>query len=300
VSTEYRLNHFGLLCQDVRRGLATYCDDLGNEMTSRWYNRGLFDLAFVGNGPDTTIELVGPPFLPYEEAHLARHGYSINHLSFRVDDADVAFEELRGQGVQVAWEPQDMLLLRQCGFLDEDGLLFEVFSYLSPLPLAVPDVSRPHKATDLRLHHVSILTPDLRRSQRFYTETLGMRTLLEYVQDDGGFIFLVDPAFDLDRHSFMLEIIGPPHLEPREVEMLEARGACYDHLCYVADDVQAAWQGAVRRGVEKMAEPAQEYGTWIAWVRDADGNDLEIMNPIPEALVETALHSEEPVDLTSL
>jgi catechol 2,3-dioxygenase-like lactoylglutathione lyase family enzyme len=201
VSTEYRLNHFGLLCQDVRRGLATYCDDLGNEMTSRWYNRGLFDLAFVGNGPDTTIELVGPPFLPYEEAHLARHGYSINHLSFRVDDADVAFEELRGQGVQVAWEPQDMLLLRQCGFLDEDGLLFEVFSYLSPLPLAVPDVSRPHKATDLRLHHVSILTPDLRRSQRFYTETLGMRTLLEYVQDDGGFIFLVDPAFDLDRHS---------------------------------------------------------------------------------------------------
>jgi catechol 2,3-dioxygenase-like lactoylglutathione lyase family enzyme len=297
---EYRLNHFGLLCQRLDRSMATYCHQLGNQVTSRWYNRGLFDLAFVGNGSDATIELVGPPFLPYEAAHLAQHGYSINHLSFLVQDAEAAFEELRRQGIQVAWEPQDVLLLRQCGFRDEDGLLFEVFSYLSPLPLAVCDLSELHAATDLRLHHVSILTPELRRAQRFYTERLGMRTILEYVEDDGGFIFLVDPAFDLAKHRFMLEIIGPPHLEPRETRILEARGACYDHLCYVADDVQAAWQAAVQRGAEKMAEPAQEYGTWIAWVRDADGNDLEIMNPIPDALLEVALQSEEPLDLTVL
>jgi catechol 2,3-dioxygenase-like lactoylglutathione lyase family enzyme len=297
---EYRLNHFGLLCQDLGQSLATYCGQLGNQMTSRWYNRGLFDLAFVGNGPDTTMELVGPPFLPYEDAHLAQHGYSINHLSFLVDDAETAFEELRGQGVQVAWEPQDVLLLRQCGFRDEDGLLFEVFSYLSPLSLASPEGSELHGATDLRLHHVSILTPDLRRSQRFYTEKLGVRTIFEYVQDDGGFIFLVDPAFDLAEHRFMLEIIGPPHLEPREARILEARGACYDHLCYVAGDVQAAWQAAVQRGAKKMAEPAQEYGMWIAWLHDADGNDLEIMNPVPDALVEMALQSEDPLDLTAL
>ena len=297
---KYRLNHFGLLCQDVGQSLVTYCGQLGNLMTSRWYNRGQFDLAFVGNGPDTTMELVGPPFQPYEEAHRSQHGYSINHVSFLVDDTEAAFDELRGQGVQVAWEPQDALLMRQCGFRDEDGLLFEVFSYRSPLQLAIPEGRELHGATDLRLHHVSILTPDLRRAQRFYTEKLGMRTILEYVQDGGGFIFLVDLAFDPAEHHFMLEIIGPPHLEPREAKILEARGACYDHLCYVAGDVQAAWQAAVQRGARKMAGPAQEYGMWIAWLHDADGNDLEIMNPIPDAILETALKSEDPLDLTAL
>lgn len=297
---DYRLDHIGLLCQDLERSLGTYTGGLGNALTSRWYSRGILDLAFVGSGCDTTVELVGPPFLSYEDEHILRHGYSPNHVSYLVYDADASFEELSSQGVRVAWEPQDMLMMRQCGFLDEDGLLFEVFSYLSPLHLASPDMSAPPGPADLRLHHISILTPDLRRSQRFYAEKLGLRTLFEYVEDDGGFVFLVDPFFNLDDHCFMLEIIGPPHLEPREARMLQQRGACFDHVCYCASDVSGAWRATIERGAENMAEPVHEYGMWIAWVRDADGNDVEIMNPMPDALVEMALQGDQPIDLTAL
>jgi len=294
---DYQLNHFGLLCQDQQKSLKVYRDQLGNQVTARWYNRGLLDIAFLGAGCDVTVELVGPPHLDYELAHIARRGYSINHMSFLVDDADAAFEELKAQGVEVAWEPIQVMTMRQCGFRDPDGLLFEVYSNLDPeMPLAGPDLDTPPGPADLRVHHISILTPDLRRSLRFYAQVLGLKLVYEYLKDDGGFVFLADAFFDPGRHNFMLEIIGPPHLEPREVELLEKHGACYDHLCYAADDVRGAWQAALDRGAENMADPVKDYGIWIAWVKDADGSDVEIMDPIPDQIIEEALRTGKPFD----
>ena len=95
-----------------------------------------------------------------------------------MDDAQSAFEELKAQGVEVAWEPMNVMTMRQCGFRDPDGLLFEVYSNLDPgLPLAGPDRSTPLGPTDVGLHHISILTPDLRRSQKFYEDGLGLKTV---------------------------------------------------------------------------------------------------------------------------
>ena len=215
----YRLDHIGLLCQDQEKSLTCYLESLGCQLTSRWFNRSLLDLAFVGLGSDVTVELVGRPFLGYEEAHIARHGYSINHISFLVQDAEAAFAELSGRGVEAAWEPINVIGLRQCGLRDPDGLLFEVYSPLDPaMPLAGPDLGRPRRGADLRVDHISILTPDLRRSQHFYSNIMGLRTVYEYLADDGGFIFLADPFYDSKTHPFLLEIIGPPNLEPREVD----------------------------------------------------------------------------------
>jgi catechol 2,3-dioxygenase-like lactoylglutathione lyase family enzyme len=293
----FQLNHFGLVCQDLPKSLAVYSDQLANQLTARWYNRGYLDIAFLGGGSNVTVELVGPPHLDYEQAHIARHGYSINHTSFQVDDAQAAFEELKSQGVEVAWEPMRVITMLQCGLRDADGLLFEVYSNLDPaLPLAGPDLSEPPLPADLRLHHVSILTPDLRRSQRFYTEMLGLTTVYEYVADDGGFVFLADPYYDPAQHDFLLEIIGPPHLEPREEVLLKQRGACYDHFCYVANDVGAAWQACMGRGALQETPPARELGTWIAWLKDADGNDVEIMGIMPSRLLAEALRTGRYID----
>jgi catechol 2,3-dioxygenase-like lactoylglutathione lyase family enzyme len=194
----------------------------------------------------------------------------------------------------------DMLSLRQCAFLDEDGLLFEVFSHLSPPPLATADLSKPLAPTEMNLHHISILTPELRRSQKFYHEKLGLKTVYEYTEDDGGFVFLIDPSFDHQKNNFMLEIIGPPHLEEREIEILEKRGACYDHLCYTAEDVEGAWKKAVERGATKMAEPFEDYGVQIAWVHDQDGNDVEILNQIPAEIIDIVLQGGEPLNGTQM
>ena len=54
----YRLHHFGLLCQDMQNSMQTYQDQLGGQLTSRWYNRGLLDISFLGRGNDATLELV--------------------------------------------------------------------------------------------------------------------------------------------------------------------------------------------------------------------------------------------------
>jgi len=293
---EYKLHHFALLCEDFEKSLAFYRDIMGNQVASRWQNQGFLNVAFVGKGGDGMIELIGKPFLEHETRHIADHGYTINHMSFLVEDADAAFEELKGKGVNVAWEPQTFLNLRQCGFHDVDGLLFEVFSYPSDMPLATPEVSKQAGPTDVMLHHISILSPDLRRSQRFYEQMLGFQTVYEYLEHDGGFIFLIDPGYEHESNSLMLEIIGPPDLEAREEVMLEKHGACYDHFAYTAPDVDGAWKILLERGAKNMAAPVKGYGVQMAWVNDQDGVDVELMSPIPDEIITKVLHGGEPFD----
>jgi len=290
---DYKLHHFGILSQDVDKSLTTYLDHFGQDLTSRWYNRKQLNIAFLGKGSQATMEVVGKPHLNYEETHIAKHGYSINHLAFLVDDAEKAYEELTGKGVRVAWEPSlvdDILGKCQCAFYDEDDVLFEVFSYPKGKAMSMPEKT-DIQPKDLRLHHVNILTPDLRRSQRFYTEKLGMKTVIEALEDDGGAIFLVDPTYDYKENDFMLEIVGPPYLEPREVVLLEQRGACLDHLCFIAEDLSGAWEDTVTRGANKVTDPIFYHGGYLAWFVDPDGIDVEIMTPFPEEVVKNAMLS---------
>jgi catechol 2,3-dioxygenase-like lactoylglutathione lyase family enzyme len=296
---DYRIDHVGLLCRNLESALHVYRTSFGSQLVARWFRPGDCDFAEVGAGCDVTLQLSGAPFHDYEAAHIIRHGYSIDHVGFRALDVDAAYEELVSKGVGVVCPPTNLMGVRQCGLVDPDGLLFEIRSSLAPrtqMREAAPTTwSEP---AFLRVHHVSILTHDLRRSQRFYENLLGLRTVYEYVENDGGFVFLVDSYYDRQQHSFMLEIIGPPDLEPREEVLLSARGPCYDHLCFVAEDVAAAWREALARGAVPVDEPAQAYGNWLAWLRDADGNDVEIMGPLSPEVISDALRTGVPFDST--
>jgi catechol 2,3-dioxygenase-like lactoylglutathione lyase family enzyme len=296
---KFKMAHFGLLCKDMEKSLAVYHEQLDNQVTFRVDSPEAVNIAFVGKRNDTTVELVGQPFLPYEDDHLKRHGYSINHLSFQVDNADKAFEELKKKGVKVAWELKDIEIMRQCGFYDADGMIFKVYSYLGSDVVPTPDLSLPIGPTDLTLNHLSIVTSDMTASERFYVENLGLRRVAEYFNEEkGGFVFLVDPFYDGKEHGFMLEIIGPPGLEKREEELLNKRGPLFDHICYTAADVKGAWQAALAKGAENFIEPYEEYGIEIAWIRDADGNDIEIMSPFPQELIDAIVNGAESINLS--
>lgn len=78
---------------------------------------------------------------------------------------------------------------------------------------------------------------DLRHDQHFYIEKLGIKTVYEDLEDDVGFLFMADPFFDPQLSNFMFKIIGSPRLVPHDVEMLDKYDPCFDHLCYIADDV---------------------------------------------------------------
>ena len=293
MTIQFKLHHVGLLVEDFEASLAFYRDVLEHQVTTRCQNRDRFNVAFVGVGSDATLELVGAPFLDYEQAFVDAHGYGMNHFAFEVEDADAAFAELKAKGLTVAWEPRDVILVRQCAFYDPDGILIEVFHHLDKdAPLMPPD---PNKKGELAFHHLDLLTENWRRSQRFYEEHFGLKLVYEYIdKEDHAFVFLVDPFFDFESHNFMIEIIGPPFEEQREHDFYRRVGVGIDHIAYITDDVVAAWRRTLDEGAQNFVDPYFDYGVNIAWIRDPDGNDIEIMDPIPEDLVRKVLETGEP------
>jgi catechol 2,3-dioxygenase-like lactoylglutathione lyase family enzyme len=294
---DYRLTHVGLLCRDNEKSIPVYTDQLDGQVTTRAYNKGQSDLTFIGKGTDVTIELVNAdPFLPYEQKFIDKHGFGINHVSFQVDDADAAFEDLKSQGVTVAWEPKHILFVRQCGFYDPDGLLIEIYSYPTEEEYSLPDVVKPLSPTNLTFHHVSLITDDLERSERFYVEKLGMKRAAEcFEESGGGFIFLIDPFFDGEQHNVMFEIIVGPDLWEREQVLLDKHGPLFDHICYMAKDVPGAYKELLAKGATDNMEAHIAYGLTMAWIRDADGVEIELMSPFPGDMQQKILRGEIPV-----
>ena len=297
---EFKLMHFGLCCKDTRNSLAFYQGQLENELTARFEIPNEVDIAFVGKGADTTMELLGTYTVDEEKAKILKDRNCINHISFQVEDAELAFKELKSKGAKVAWELRDLGKMKQCGFFDADGLIFEVYNYTGKEAIASPDYRIPVDPTELTLHHVSIVTHDLIKSEKFYVEKLGLKRVAEsFNKKGGGFIYLVDPFYDGQRHGFMLEIIGPPELEEREEELLKKHGPLFDHLCYTAEDVKGAWQAAIDRGTMNFIEPYVKYGSHLAWLKDADENDVKIMEPFPEELIDLMVNGTDPVDISA-
>ena len=51
-------------------------------------------------------------------------------------------------------------------------------------------------------------------------------------------------------------------------------------VCFVTDDVQAAFDRAVNEGAEAVSSPqTKPWGQQVAYVRDSDGNLVEIASP---------------------
>jgi catechol 2,3-dioxygenase-like lactoylglutathione lyase family enzyme len=299
---KYKMTHFGLLCEDIEKSLDLYCQKLDHQLMFRIDDPNIGNLAFVAKGSKTMIELVGRPFLPYEENHVSRQGYGINHISLQVDDADQALVELKAKGLKVAWETKTIGFLRQCGFYDEDGLIVEVYSERFADSLPTPDLDQGANSTEPELHHISILTTDLIRSEKFYVENFGMKRVAEYFnkgnERSGGFVFLVDPFYDGKDHTFLLEIIGGPGLEEREEILLKEKGSLFDHICYATNDVKRMWGTATQKGVENFIEPYQEYESEIAWIKDTDGNDIEILSPFSEEMTEAIIKGGPSIKLS--
>jgi len=282
------------------KSLPFYVDILGLTLTSRWYNLDQVNIAFLGKGCCETVELVGKPYLDYEQTFIYKHGFGINQVAFQVEDADNAFVELIRKKVKVAWEPFNMdeiLGMRQCAFYDDDGRLFKIYSYPRGKSMTLPNSKQQGSPTDIRVQHVSILTHDLRRTQDFYTRIFDMKPLFEITEDNGGTVYMVDSTFNLHTNNFMLEIVGPPHLTARQESMLEKHGACYDHLGFTAEDIQGVWKNLVDKGIQPAVSPTSERGLFMGWLKDPNGIDIEIMAPLPTDILSVALQNGQVPNL---
>ncbi|MDO4552945.1 MAG: VOC family protein [Bacillota bacterium] len=303
----YKLKHIGIVSGDVQRSADHQCRALGNQLAARFTGAD-YDVAYVGSGTDLLLELVGKPYAPTPDAFAGKG--AIAYMGLETEDADAACRELQGKGIAPVYGPVDTPLTREFGILDAAGLPVRIFAYKEGCRPGAPGPAREPAENPLSLHHLSMLIKgeDYEAELRFYEELLGFRTVTTYPENPGvvgGFAFLADAFFDGEEHNVMFELICTPDYEkcqrkgidyshagsdPREIIFFEKYGPYYDHYCYTAENGEAAYHKAVEAGAlqdpGEAYQPVVEFGCFIAWLKDASGNDIELMDAIKEDDVE--------------
>ena len=116
--------------------------------------------------------------------------------------------------------------------------------------------------------HVALVTTDVERAAKFYTEILGLREISRLETTHSGTLIFVGV------NSTTIELFGggKPKASPKENEV------GYKHICFLVDDVDAEFARLRAQAVEFDMEPATvDAGLRIAFFRDPDGNRIELM-----------------------
>lgn len=96
-------------------------------------------------------------------------------------------------------------------------------------------------------HHIALNVTDLDKSLKFYTEALGFAPICNWDQKSGEKIVMLDVGdgsiLEMFESKFLLA-----HPEKKQKGL-------YWHLCYCADDVDAAYQAALAGGATSTQEP---------------------------------------------
>jgi catechol 2,3-dioxygenase-like lactoylglutathione lyase family enzyme len=115
------------------------------------------------------------------------------------------------------------------------------------------------------LAHVCFHVRDLKRAEEFYCGKLGFRHAFEYFNDKGQ-------PFGVDLH-----IGGRQFLELFRSEVTPAAPAQgYRHLCLEVDDMPATVADLRAKGIEVTDPGPGTDGSIQAWLKDPDGNQLEL------------------------
>jgi catechol-2,3-dioxygenase len=146
-----------------------------------------------------------------------------------------------------------------------------------------------------RMNHAVLYVRDARRTQRFYADVLGFRTIIE--QPDGAFVFMRAPASD-NHHDIAFFTIGA-QAGPSEAG---ARTVGMYHL---------AWEVPTLAELEEMRDKLREVGALVGasdhgankslYARDPDGLEFEVMWLVPAEHWGAAEHAAivDPLDITA-
>ena len=97
-----RIDHIGIVVNNLDDTLETYCNQLGYSLLERVaIPEQMVEAAFLGAG-NGTIELISPTDTTSGTARfLAARGEGTHHICFEVDDIVATLDELRAQGVRL-------------------------------------------------------------------------------------------------------------------------------------------------------------------------------------------------------
>ena len=128
----------------------------------------------------------------------------------------------------------------------------------------------------MHLEYTGIRVTDFDRSLRFYTELLGLKELWRKdarAEGLGIWVVLQDAA-----SGQRIELNWYPEGSRHSVPYVAGEGL--DHLGFVVDDVAETYERLVAAGAEP-AIPPSEYEGWTAYVKDPDGNWIEVYQKTP-------------------
>ncbi len=125
-----------------------------------------------------------------------------------------------------------------------------------------------------RLGHLALIVEDMERSLHFYCDILGLTKAFELHKDDGSpWIVYVKVC----EGQFIELFYGGQHKPETQ------RGQIgFDHLCLEVYDIHEAAAHLRSNGIPLDVEPKQGKDTnYQCWVRDPDGNRVELMQLSP-------------------
>jgi lactoylglutathione lyase len=131
----------------------------------------------------------------------------------------------------------------------------------------------------LRFGYTILYVSDVAASLDFYERALGQRR--RFVHETGQYAELETGATALGLAARELAAASVPGLYRPE----RRTGAQPTfEVCFVTDDVQGAFARAIGEGAEEVTAPqTKPWGQDVAYIRDPDGNLVEIASPVGAA-----------------
>jgi lactoylglutathione lyase len=126
----------------------------------------------------------------------------------------------------------------------------------------------------MRFGYTILYVRDVAASLDLYERAFAQRR--RFVHEGGDYAELDTGATTLALASHALARSNLPGV----MEGTAAEGAPAFEVCFVTEDVPGAFERAVREGAEPVTEPqTKPWGQDVAYVRDADGNLIELASP---------------------
>lgn len=124
--------------------------------------------------------------------------------------------------------------------------------------------------------HIAIRVADVDRSLAFYVERLGFREMFRLHRDTGDLWLLYLHVTDEQYIEIFPDAVGE--------QAPDAQANGLNHLCLTVDDIEVAIDDLNRVGIDLfMPLKLGADGNKQAWIKDPDGNRIELMQMAPDS-----------------
>jgi len=133
-----------------------------------------------------------------------------------------------------------------------------------------------------RIGHVALTTADIERALGFYRDTLGFHEMMRLHRDDGSLWLVYLRITDTQFLEIFTDGEGDAAPGPTRVGL--------NHVCLECDDLDATADALRKAGVALTVEPKTGADhNRQCWIADPDGNRIEFMQMMPDAMQTAAI-----------